>query len=250
MLKRVIGDDQIMTYKVLICDDEPSACGYLEENILQYADTNCLKIDVDVFYTGEEMFEYVSVNTDIDLIFLDIELPGKDGAEIGNSLRRDIYRNDIQIVYISSIPGYALRLFEARPFDFLVKPITSEKLSRLLDKYMQIYGKADDYYEYKYNKIENKILLSKILYICSNNKQINIVTENKKYTYYGNIKDLHGKYEMNGFWSVHNSYIVNIKYADMIRDDQIIMCNGDVIPVSRNYKQALKRNLLRLNEVL
>lgn len=239
-----------MTYKVLICDDESSTCGYLERVISQYADTNCLKIDTEVFFTGEELFEYVSSNSNIDLIFLDIELPGRPGSEIGNRLRRDLFRNDIQIVYISSMTGYALQLFEARPFDFVVKPLTTEKIFHVFDKYLQIYGETNVYYEYKYNKVDNKILLSKILYICSNNKQINVVTDNKVYTHYGRIKDIHGKYDIYGFWSVHNSYIINIKYADMIRDDHIIMCNGDVIPVSRKYKQSLKQNLLKFNEVI
>ncbi len=239
-----------MVYNIYICDDEPQTCSQIEEILHTYSISNGIGIDTEVFITGEELFSYVRDHKDVDLVFLDIELPGLNGAEIGNMLREKLNNNYVQIVYISSKSTYAMQLFNARPFDFLVKPISRDRLITLFEKFIRIYGKKDSYYEYKYGKKDNKILLSRILYICSNNKQINIVTSDEIYSHYGSIRSIHGKYDKDGFWSVHNSYIVNIKYADRIRDDEIVMCNGDRIPVSRGYRSELKRRLLNLNEVV
>lgn len=250
MQKRYCMDNQAMTYHILICDDEPFTCAQIETTLIEYAESNGIRIDTEVFDKGETLYSFISANNDIDLVFLDIELPGISGAKVGNMIRNILRRNDIQIVYISSKTNYALQLFEARPFDFIVKPIQPLRLISMFSKYIQIYGESDHYYEYQFNRIDNKILLSKILYICSNNKLINIVTDNNTYSHYGSIKNLHGKYEPNGFWSVHNSYIINIKYADKIGDDEIVMCNGDIIPVSRKYKPEIRKKLLSLNEVV
>lgn len=239
-----------MTYHVLICDDEPNICKQIGTALSVYSDTNGTDIQTTVFYDGESLYSFIASGNATDLVFLDIELPGISGAEIGNKLRNELKKNDIQIIYISSKTDYALQLFEARPFDFLVKPIQSERLTTVFSKYLQIYGKSDRFYEFQFNKNANRIPLSRILYINSNNKMINIVTENEVYSHYGSIKNIHGKYDSNGFWTVHNSYIVNIKYAERIGDDEIVMCNGDKIPVSRKFRPEIRKKLLTLNEVV
>ena len=188
------------------------------------------------------LYSYISSTPDVDLVFLDIELPGINGATVGNSIRNKLRQNDLQIVYISSKTNYAMQLFEARPFDFLVKPIRTERLTSLFEKYIQIYGNSEIYYEFHHSKADYRIPLSKILYFCCDNKLINVVTDKDIYSHYGSIKAIHGKYEKLGFWSVHNSYIVNIKYSDKITDNEILMCNGDLIPVSRKYKPGKKKD--------
>lgn len=239
-----------MPYRILICDDEPYTCAQIEDTLLKYGNDNAISIDTEVFDTGEALYSYISSTPDVDLVFLDIELPGINGATVGNSIRNKLKQNDLQIVYISSKTNYAMQLFEARPFDFLVKPIRTERLTSLLEKYIQIYGNSEIYYEFQHSKVDYRVPLSKILYFCCDNKLINVVTDKDIYSHYGSIKAIHGKYEKLGFWSVHNSYIVNIKYSDKITDNEILMCNGDVIPVSRKYKPEIKKKLLNLNEVL
>ena len=116
-----------MPNRIMICDDEPCTCAQIEDTLLKYGNDNAISIDTEVFDTGEALYSYISSTPDVDLVFLDIELPGINGATVGNSIRNKLRQNDLQIVYISSKTNYAMQLFEARPFDFLVKPIRTER---------------------------------------------------------------------------------------------------------------------------
>ena len=238
-----------MAYNILICDDEPVTCRDTHDILAEYGSRERITLNIRSFSSGEALYEYLQSDKYADLVFLDIELPMRNGDEIGNLIRDELHRNDIQIIYISSAPSHALKLFNSRPFDFIVKPFSYDKITGVFERYLDIYGDKNECYEYQYNKTSYRIPLSSILYFSSDNKQIHVITKDRDFAHYGRIRDLHGKYERQGFWSVHNSFIINVKYADIIKDNEIIMCNGDIIPVSRKYKESLKQNLLRLNEV-
>lgn len=77
----------------------------------------------------------------INILFLDIELPGKDGVMVGKYIREVLEDENIFLVYISSKENYALQLFQNRPFDFLVKPIEQAKIYHVLDNICRISGK-------------------------------------------------------------------------------------------------------------
>ena len=61
--------------QVIICDDEFSTCVQLENYIEKYSQEHFIKADIDVFYDGESLCEYLKSSSSVDLLFLDIELP-------------------------------------------------------------------------------------------------------------------------------------------------------------------------------
>ena len=113
--------------KVIICDDEKSTCSELEENILKYAREKSVPLVTEVFYSGDTLLDYLK-REKINILFLDIELPGKDGVMVGKYIREVLEEENIFLIYISSKENYALQLFQNRPFDFLVKPIEAAKI--------------------------------------------------------------------------------------------------------------------------
>ncbi len=233
-------------YTILICDDDPSECEFLEGAFAEYADLYHICIKTEVFYTGERLYEYIKCHNGIDLLFLDINLPGINGAGVGNLLREALGNNSVQIVYISASTTYVLGLFRARPFDFLVKPVKKEMLIDVFERYMEIYSGKKGYFEYKTGKSSNKIFLSDIMYFVSEGRKINIVTKYGVVSFYGRIKDIHGKYEKDGFWTIHNSYIINIAYAKEFKKDKILMCDDTEIPISKTYKRDVNHKMFGL----
>ena len=101
-----------------------------------------MKLEVDVFFDGTALTEYLKREKAPDILFLDIELPGMDGVEVGKYVR-DILRNlHMFLVYISSKEEYALELFQNQPFDFLIKPIKKNDCIMLWKKYFVFLTKA------------------------------------------------------------------------------------------------------------
>ena len=126
--------------KAIICDDEKSTCSELEEIILKYAKEKRVPLVTEVFYSGDILLDYLK-REKINILFLDIELPGKDGVMVGKYIREVLEEENIFLVYISSKENYALQLFQNRPFDFLVKPIEQAKIYHVLDNICRISGK-------------------------------------------------------------------------------------------------------------
>lgn len=130
--ERVLYFPEGKIMKTIICDDEKSTCSELEEIILKYAKEKSVSLETEVFYSGDTLLDYLK-REKINILFLDIELPGKDGVMVGKYIREVLEEENIFLVYISSKENYALQLFQNRPFDFLVKPIEQAKMYHVLD---------------------------------------------------------------------------------------------------------------------
>ena len=99
---------------IIICDDEKSTCGELERMLMEYARKNGICFNIEVFFTGDSLADYLDKEV-VDVLFLDIEIPGLDGIMVGDYIRRKLENESIFIVYISSKEQYALQLFQNRP---------------------------------------------------------------------------------------------------------------------------------------
>ena len=234
-------------FHILICDDEPVTCTFIEDVLSGYAQKNEISMNIEIFYTGEGLCEYVDRKSGVDLLFLDIELPDVNGAEIGKTLRENIGNETIQIIFISGKERYAMQLFKARPFDFLIKPLNANMVIDVFENYRKVYKQSRSYFEYKIGKSTEKISALEIMYCMCDQRKICIVTGKEKKYFYGNMKELHKGLSLEGFWSVHFSYIINVRYAKQFGKSEIIMCDGSRIPVSNVYKKEIAEKIMRLD---
>lgn len=110
-----------------------------------------------MFFDGDTLTEYLKKEKAPDILFLDIELPGMNGVEVGKYIR-DILRNtDMFMIYISSKKEYALELFQNQPFDFLIKPIKKERLYHVMEKIFSIIGKMSAILSIKIKEIVTEL---------------------------------------------------------------------------------------------
>lgn len=134
--------------RAIICDDEISTCAEMEKILREFAFENSIKLETDIFYDGNTLKQYLKRETVPAILFLDIELPGANGVEIGKYIREELRNSEMFLVYISSKKEYALELFQNQPFDFLVKPIKKEKLCHVMEKMFHIIGKNECNFTY------------------------------------------------------------------------------------------------------
>lgn len=236
-------------FNILICDDELSVCTHLEKIFADYALNNKLEIMTEIFLTGQTLLDFLKENPSMDLLFLDIVLPDINGAEIGKKIREELENETVQIVFISAQSQYAMQLFPSRPFDFLIKPLERDMIISLFEKYRQLYEKKKLFFEYRVGKRMEKVLLSEIMYFMCEKRKICIATTREKIYFYGNIKKIHRELNADGFWSVHVSFIINVRYVKIFRNNEIVMCNDYIVPVSQTYKKDVRRKIMELNEV-
>lgn len=230
--------------KIAICDDDYSVCRFIENTVLRYGKEKHIHMDVDVTQSKKSLID--NFEEDTDMLFLDIMLPDSTGVEIGHFLRKNIKNVDLQIIFISSNPDYALDLFKIRPMDFLIKPFTENDLIEILDEYFSARMPQVKYFSYKSKQTTGKIFYSDIVYISSNIRKINIfLKKGQIITIYGKLSDIEDVLPKEHFWRIHQSYIVNKHFILNCQFDFVQMITDEKIPISKNYRKEIRSKIIR-----
>lgn len=247
-MPRFSGGIGVIMFKIAVCDDIKVTCDELKEIILSKAKGALYEnISVDIFYSGDALIYDIGEGNLYDLIFLDIELGGKiNGVEIGHIIRDEMDDYITQIVYISSKNNYDRQLFDVQPLHFLQKPIDVSKLLNDIRLAIKILGKGNKIFEFKNLRNTVKVPYKDILYFESKGREISLVSCKMQYTFYDNIQEL-SKVLPDFFIYPHRSYLVNYGLIACFKFEELIMSNGDIIPISRNKRKEI-RNLQMIFE--
>lgn len=229
--------------KVLLVDDEYLALQLLESYLIQFDHFEIL---------GKEKSPITALNLlrnqEVDLLFLDIQMPGLNGNDLLRSLP-----NPPVTIYTTAYPDYALEAFDLNVVDYLLKPIPFERFVKATNKAMELLEgkkreeageKEEAHKNYIAVKVDGKMVripLQDILYIEGLKEYVKIICAQKKFVTLDTMKRLEEILPSDKFMRVHKSYIVAI--------DKIQALNGNMLelgaiqlPISRNSKdEILKR---------
>lgn len=229
--------------KIMICDDDYSVCLFIKKTILEYSQKENIDIKVDITQSKDQLFNVY--DEDVDLVFLDIMLPDSSGVDVGHLLRKNSTNMDLEIVFISSNPGYALELFKIRPMDFLVKPFEANDIIEILDDYFKIRMPQMNYFTYKTKQSIGKIFYKDILYFSSNIRKVDIFLKNgQTVSIYGKLSEIEEKISRETFWRIHQSFIVNKNYIENCQFDCVRLYNDEILPISRIYRKEIRNKII------
>lgn len=219
-------------------DDEPMALDIIKNFCQRIGGIHICTFDNPV-----DGLNHITCNN-TDIVFLDIDM----GDISGLSLVEKFPKN-ISIVFTTAHSQYAIDGFELDATDFLHKPFSIERFERALGKAMkQNKAKTED--DSKEDTIQIKegyaskfIKTSEILYIESMDNYVKIHTKGKN-TFMPrlNIKKLESMLPPNMI-RIHKSYMVNTDNVVKLSYKDLTLSNGVVLPVGRNYKINVKKNL-------
>jgi len=180
-----------------------------------------------------------------DIIFLDIEMPGLSGIEL---IRKNLTDTSLP-VFITSHPEFALESYELDAFDYLLKPVSSERFARcalrLRDFYqMRIKAYAfdteqqQDFIIIKQGYDKYKISIHDILYLEAMRDYTRITTTTKQYLVLTTLNGISEKLPTDIFVRIHRSYVVNRNKIDSIQKNKINI-QSQVLPIGKSYKHLL-----------
>ena len=179
----------------------------------------------------------------VDLIFLDVEMPGANGFEL-----LDQIAFSPKVILTTSKKEYAYNAFQYNVSDYLMKPFTYQRFLEALQKIQPSREtiSAQNGSDHIYIKADGKLIRlnnDSILYIESMGDYVKFVTsDNKKYITHNTIKNLEEKVSKHHFLKVHRSFIVNLHKIDDMREN-ILFIKGNEIPVSKANKADVFRRL-------
>lgn len=233
-------------YRIGICDDDRILCSELEEQIYCISKELSEKAEVEVWYSGESILQDLRNGTQLDLLFLDIELVQKNGIAVGAYIRNEMEDIQTHIVYISSREGYAMQLFKVQPFDFLIKPVSEERLKEVVGKSIKQKRRTDLYFEYQKRGAVLRIPTKDIAYFMSLDKKIVMITRDGEEEFYGKLKSI-SEILPTGFVMIHQSYIINQLYVLEYSYESVKMANGEILSISKPYRKEV-RSIIRQHQ--
>ena len=226
-------------YRIGICDDDKELCAGLEEQIYEIAKELSVKAEVEVWYSGEGILHDLGNGTQMDLIFLDIELVQKNGISVGKFIRNEMEDIQTHIVYISSKQNYAMQLFKIQPLDFLVKPVSNGQIKEVLVRSIKQKQSLGSCFEFQKGGVEFRIPTRNIIYFTSMDKKIRIVTKDGEEEFYGKLKSILEALPAD-FMMIHQSYIINRLYVSEYSYDSEKMSEGTILSISKPYRKDIR----------
>lgn len=239
-----------MKIKTLIVDDEPHAIEVIEKYVEDFAEIDL----VAKCNTALQAFQILQ-KTKIDLIFLDVKMPGLLGTDLVRSLK-----NPPKIIFTTAYQDYALEGFDLNAVDYLLKPIPFDRFLKAIDKVFDAYKvnhrrvsieqapetKGDNFLYLRVERKMVKVNVNDIFWMESLKDYIKVVLKDKALVSKQKISVLEELLPEDRFVRIHRSFIVAIDKIESYHAYAIEIL-GKELPIGRNYKAECRKRLRLIN---
>ena len=225
--------------RIAICDDEKNIRELIANKIAnQYPDANI------IFYNSGE--ELLLSDEHIDILFLDIQMSGKNGMETARELRKKDKK--IIIIFVTAVEEYVFQAFDVGAFHYIVKPINNTKFTEVLHRAIEEWNAkqpTNQEPEEKYLMINNggvhiKVTIDDIVYAEVFNRKVVIHKLNETIEYYGKMSDLEAV-AGESFYRPHRAYLINFKYVEKYDATTIYLEKGTALMAKQKYPEFVKK---------
>lgn len=235
---------------IAICDDKIEFSNKLEMVLIEIVKKENIQADIDIYQSGDELLNKIQMdNICYDIIFLDIEMKGKDGLETAKEIRKQ--DEIIILIYVTGHKSYAIEAYEVQPFRFLLKPIDENMLYLCFMKAYQKLIENDFYFQFKFKKNYYKVLVRDILYFESEKRVIWIrLKDGSSRKFYNKLNNIEKqmKKEKVDFYRIHKSLLVNSQYIIRKAYNHVELINGIVLDISEERRKEFSKLYMKAIE--
>jgi len=227
----------------IIIDDDNLSCKVIGEFVRKSSSLTL----IGSYSNSIEARNILTKRHDIELLFLDIEMPEMDGFEFIGSLE-----NPPNIIIISSGENYAAKAFDFNVVDYLVKPVSYSRFCKAVDKTMRYYSHketvstGDKEIFIKKGSSLVKLKINDIIYIEALENYVTLTTNEDKYTIHFTMKAIEDYLPPGVFIRVHRSYIINKSNIQTIKENSLDLNIGGTlksIPVGKSFRDSLLNDI-------
>lgn len=220
--------------KIGICDDEKIIIEILEEKIREILDRREITVEIKVFYTGKKLLEKVS---ELDVVFLDIEMPDLDGIQTGELINQ---RNaECKIIMATSRLDRVKDAFKIQAFRFVTKPFQDHELEDAIES-VQRARIGTEIIEVFYNRTPFNVEQKEIKYVETYDSYAEFAIKEQMFRKDMSLDGLETVLDNRIFFRIHKKAIVNMVWIEEYQNG-IIKIDNKELPVSRRKKKDFER---------
>ncbi len=232
--------------QIAVCDDNIDELSNMVQLIDLYRTSRNLNCEHAVFPNGFELVSALEKGKRFDIYCLDIMMPGFTGIDAAKEIRT--FDKTAPILFFTSSPEFALESYSVKAINYVLKPISKEKLFFTLDEVLeQIKAKEEeDAVIVKSNEGIQKILISNLVFVEVIGRNVLYHLRSGKVVEcmepFSAVCDSLLKYGY--FMKPHRSYLVNMQYVDTIENHQITLQTLSSVPVAQGKAKEMKQQYL------
>lgn len=231
---------------IAICDDSKQERQILAALFKRYQELHATPLQIHIFQNGFSLLDAIDQGKRFDITILDILMPGENGIEIARNIRAS--GADTEIIFLTSSPEYAVDSYEVKAQNYLLKPITEEKFFASIDSILAELDEKDtaSFIIYTTEKQYSRIRVSSLVYGEVTHRTITLhladQTMISAVMTFTEFQDILKAYP--DFIYPHRSYAVNMNYIQYVTKSDIILTDGQKIPLSRNNYTKISEQFL------
>jgi len=228
----------LQKFNCVIIDDEPIAIRVIQEHLNKFEGFQC----VQTFTKALDAIQVLNKEK-IDLLFLDINMPGISGIEFLKTLT-----NPPKVIFTTAYRNFAVDAFDLDALDYLVKPISFERFLKAINKFLSVSNpqkaisteqkQEKDYIILKSDKKNYKIQFNDILYIESLDNYIKVHTSEFSIICYERLTAIEKELPNSDFIRIHRSFIINYSKVDLFTS-AFVEIAGRKFAIGRNYREEV-----------
>lgn len=228
-------------YRMAICEDNQADVIYLRSLLEKWAENSESALKIESYPSAEAFLFQYEEDKSFDLLLLDIEMGGMSGVELARNIRRE--NRSVQIIFITGYMEYIAEGYDVEALHYLLKPVTAEKLYRVLDRAAERLKSKEKELCLALPGTVVRIAFCEIRYL---EVQRNYVTVHGKedLTVKKTLNELEEELD-DSFCRTGRSYIVNLHFVKKITRTQVILKDGREIPLSRNFYEKVNRAMIQ-----
>ena len=235
-----------LPYRYIIVEDDNVTRTIVRSYLNDYPFLEC----AGAFESAEAAERFLD-STEIDIVFSDIEMPGRSGL----SFIKEIGSRVSYAVFITSHPEFALESYELNVNDYVVKPLDENKIRKTVERiklHMETVEKAVLYEKSTRESVisvkdgwnRQLVQVDEIAYLEAESDYTRVVLRGGgKIIMYGNLSSTLQNEKYAGFVRIHRSYAVPVKHIRIFNANSITLTDKTVLPIGRAYKEELKKRI-------
>ena len=221
---------------IFICDDNAEQSSLCKQAILRLSRQHGVHAKIKAFPSGDAMlFEAEDAYATLNLVYLDIHMPGQNGMETAKRLREIGYLGDI--VFITFTPDHAIDGYDVSALHYVVKNQTSA------EKFEEIFLRACE----RKNRRESEVLVltcagesrcvpvEDIRYFEIQQRIVTVYYGNEQFEFYSTMMRLEEQLFNKGFVRTHKSFLVGKRFIHSIDSTRVLLDTGEELPVGKRY---------------
>jgi DNA-binding LytR/AlgR family response regulator len=229
------GEGQMI--RIGICDDEMIVHDQVKKSICGH-DFGIIKIEPISFMNGQELLEY---DQTIDILLLDICMPGLDGIEIGQRLKKN--RTIGKIIMLTSMVERFQEAFEIEAYRFVTKPIDEDKLIKAIEDAMATFIGTEPIEVFLEN-VKYSFQQKEICYVSKAGSRTEVVVGSTMFQSELTLGEWNKVLDERMFFQIHKSYIVNLGKIEAV-EEKIRLQSGEKLPVAKRRRTDLMKHYMQ-----